>query len=826
MFLKRSKSEEKTVDASLYAPIDAEINTKKSAEKFSASEKKKIAKELKEIKKKFPSPKQVSKTTNAFIPYIDTYEGGIFQHKDNRYTAMFEIEDLNYSITRDEGQVSVFQYYSELLNYFPSDMRFQIFLNNSKADIEKFKKRIFMPINVGDGLDKYRKEYNEKIILRQISKSKNDIERTIYIIVSMKAANIIEALDRFNCMEFDLVAICKNMGTVCRKLSSTERLEILHNIYRHENVGDFNKDGNFDYNKIKSRGINTKKYIAPVAAQVKAKHCTVENRYVKTLFITNQSIKNNVNDEFITNFTQLDIEMNFSMFVEPVSEENSAKLLKKQILGMESNLLEEKKKLLRSIGDSTMVNQQHVEELEEAKELRQSIQQGERMFFVTFTIAVYAKTQDELNKNIETVYSVARRLNVEAKVLEYQQLDALIQTLPYCEQTLKGIERTLTTQSLAIFLPFRASNIHDEKGVYCGMNTYTNKMIIADRHKQANPNGYITGVPGAGKSFSAKREIFIRKLEEFKCDILIIDPEREYREITEALGGEVIVIDNNSESHLNPFELMEGDTIENKIDLIISIVEQMKGKEGINGQEFGILNRCIRIIYQKFSNSRKREDLPILKDLYDKLNEQPEKEAKSLAVTIEGYLDSFLSHRSNVDINNKMIVFDINELYGTHNETIGLLLTLDACWNRIFKNRAEEKYTYLFIDEIYLLYENEYSANYLYKLWKRSRKYYTTCTGITQNVEDMLRSDKARTMLGNSEYLYILRQAHSDVEKFQEILELSDRQCEYLKRASVGQGLMKIGNNIVPFTDDFPQDTEMYKLMNTKPKEKVTLEKT
>lgn len=820
MFSKNKTTKEKNSEEiiesnkSLFAPIDYDVDTVQKSSMFAKQEKKRIEKELNILKKQLPKENKKSRT-ESIIPYIDIHKGGVFQHKNSTFTCMFEIDDLNYSFARDEDQMIILAAYCELLNYFPTDMKIQLFLNNSLADMEKLQKRMFIKNDLDDGLDEFRNEYNG-MITKQVENAHNDIEKDIYLVVSMKADSAIEAVDKFTTMEFDLISICKKIGTNCRKVSTEERLEILHNLYRHENVGDFNRANDFDVDYLKSKKINSKKYIAPVAVQIKPKFITVENRYVKTLYITNESLKNSISDEFITNFTKLDMELLMSVSIEIVSEVDAAKLLRNQILGMESNILADKKKLVRSVGDASMISQRKIDELEEARRLRQEIQGGQKMFFVTYTISVYGKTMDEVNKNVESVQALARRMNVECKLLNFQQLEAYIQTMPYCEFNLHGLDRTLTTETLAIFLPFKAASVRDKNGIYCGINYYTKEIIYADRLKHANANGMIVGVPGSGKSFSGKREAVIRHLTNSECTTLIIDPEREYGRLAKELGGEVIELSNESTARLNPFDIMQGDTLDNKIDLIISLVEQMKGRESINGQEYGLLVRCINSIYQKYLADPKEENIPVLADLYNKLKEQEEKEAHALSIILEGYLNGVLSHRTNVDVHNRFIVFDIHAL-GTHNKTLGLLLTLDACWNRILANRETKRTTYLFIDEIYLLFENEFSANYLYVLWKRVRKYNAVCTGITQNVEDMLNSDKARTMLSNSEYMYILRQSYSDVEKLQDILKLSDRESEYLRQASVGQGLMKCGNNIIPFTDDFPQDTKLYKLMTTKP---------
>lgn len=806
-------------EESTFTPIETnELKNRKDAVKFEKARRKEILKEMKQLKALVPQKLTLNSSTDAIMPYIDTFENGIFQTDKTTFTVMYEMDNMNYSISRLDVQEMVFSKYCEFLNYFPSDSRFQIFFNNQKTDLDKMKKRMFMRTDVNDGLDEYREEYNQ-IILKQVEKSRNDIERKIYIVVSITAENVYEAIENFNSMDFDIQTMADAIGTSSRRLNTTERLELLHNSYRYENIGDFNRDNSFDYITVKNNKINTKKYIAPMSVQVKPKYLKVENRYVRNLFITNESLKNEMQDDFITSFTALDIEMQLSMYIEPVSADDASKLLKMKILGMESNLFEKQKKLIKSVGDATFVNQRLVDELEEARQLRRDIDKGQKMFFVTYTISVYGNSKEEVDKNTDLIKSTARRRNVEVKNLEFQQLDAFTQTLPYCVQKLKGIDRTLTTESLAIFLPFRTVSVVEDNGVYCGINKYSKELLFADRNNNPNSNGIITGASGFGKSFSAKREMFMRLLRDDNIDVMVIDPDGEYGRFAEGFKGEVVKLSNEENKHLNPFEMVNGDSLENKVDLILSIIEQMKGtNKEIDGQERGVLVRCINSIYAKYMRTGDSNDLPVLADLYNELKEQPEEVAGNLAVSMESYLDSVFSHKTNIDFKNRFTVFDISKL-GVHVMTSGLLVTLEACWNRILRNKAIGRKTYFFIDEIHFLFANEYSMSYLDKLWRRCRKYDAVATGITQNIEDMIQSAKARSMLSNSEFLCILKQSYSDVQELQKILELSDAEALYLQQANVGEGLLKVGKNIVPFMDDFPKDTKLYKLITTKPEE-------
>ena len=383
--------------------------------------------------------------------------------------------------------------------------------------------------------------------------------------------------------------------------------------------------------------------------------------------------------------------------------------------------------------------------------------------------------------------------------------------------------RTLTTESLAVFMPFRVQEIRHNNGIYYGQNVISKNMIIADRKKLLNGNSFILGVSGSGKSFTAKEEIVTTMLRDKNADIVLVDPEAEYGHLVQALGGEVIKISATSSNHINAMDMNSeyGDganPVILKSEFILSLCEQLIGSGNLGAKQKSIIDRCTASVYRFYLQGNYQGTPPTLKDFYDELLKQSEPEAKDIALAIELFVNGSLNtfaKETNVDTNNRLICYDILDL-GKQLLPIGMLVVLDSILNRITRNRAKGRNTFIFIDEIYLLFQHEYSANFLFTLWKRVRKYGAFCTGLTQNLEDMLQSHTARTMLANSELIVMLNQASTDRLELAKLLNISDLQMSYITNVNAGEGLIKIGSSLIPFVNKFPKNTKLYNLMNTK----------
>ena len=448
----------------------------------------------------------------------------------------------------------------------------------------------------------------------------------------------------------------------------------------------------------------------------------------------------------------------------------------------------------------------------------------QRMMFGLVTLVHMADAKKQLDSDTETILSAAGKNLCRMSVLRWQQKDGLDTALPYGVRKIHAL-RSLTTESAAVLIPFRAQEILHEGGIYYGQNAVSKNRIVADRRKLLNGNSFRLGVSGSGKSFSAKEEIVSIALST-EDDILILDPESEFTFLTEALGGEVIHISATSDTHVNAMDMDKsyGDArnpLIEKSQFILSLFEQLVGAGNISAKEKSILDRCTNEVYRTYLANHCQGEVPTLKNLYHALLSQPEPEACGLALSSElfitGSLNTF-AQPTNVDTKARIIDYDIREL-GEQLLPIGMLVTLDAVFNRVIQNWKKGKTTWIFVDEFYLLFKYQYSAEFFYKLWKRIRKYRGLITGLTQNIEELLRSDTARLMLANSEFLVLLNQSATDRDELAKLLHISETQLSYITNVPAGCGLIRCAGNIVPFENSFPRDTQLYKLMTTKPDE-------
>ena len=450
--------------------------------------------------------------------------------------------------------------------------------------------------------------------------------------------------------------------------------------------------------------------------------------------------------------------------------------------------------------------------------------QNERMFLVTFLVLNTGRTEQELENNVFQASSIAQKHNCNLCRLDFQQEQGLMSSLPLADCQIE-IQRGLTTSSTAIFIPFTTQELYQsgKESLYYGLNALSNNLIMVDRKKLKNPNGLILGTPGSGKSFSAKREIANAFLVT-DDDIIVNDPEGEYSPLVNRLKGQVIKISPNSTQFINPMDINanyseEDNPLSLKADFILSLCELVVGgKEGLLPVEKTVIDRCVHLIYRKYFADPCPENMPILEDLYNALLQQGEKEAHHVATALEIYVKGSLNlfnHRTNVNVNNRIVCYDIKEL-GKQMKKLGMLIVQDQVWGRVTANRSAGKSTRYYIDEFHLLLKEEQTATYSVEIWKRFRKWGGLPTGITQNVKDLLRSPEIANILENSDFIYMLNQASDDRSILAQRLNISPHQLSYVTNSGEGEGLLFYGNVILPFIDRFPTDLELYRIMTTK----------
>ncbi len=765
---------------------------------------------FKRDKEKFVVPKCVQ----DLIPVETIWEDGVFLVGKNKYSKCYKFSDINYSVASKEDKETMFLEYSELLNSFETGATTKITIANRRLNRIDFEKTIMLPME-NDKLDEYREEYN-KMLLSKITGA-NGIIQEKYITISIDKENIEEARIYFNRVGASLINHFKELGSVCIELNAEERLQMLFNFYR---VGE---EAYFHYEMLDSmrKGHNFKDFICPDTMEIEKDYFKIGERYARTIYL--KEYASYIKDSMIAELTDINRNMMMSIDVIPVPMDEAIREAENRRLGIETNITNWQRKQNANNNFSAIIPYDMEIQREQSKEfLDDLVIRDQRMFLSVLTMVHTAETKEQLDNDTETILTIARKNLCQFAILKFQQIDGLNTALPIGIRKIDSL-RTLTTESLAVFMPFRVQEIKHDNGIYYGQNVISKNMIIADRKKLLNGNSFILGVSGSGKSFIAKEEIVSIMLRDSNADIIIIDPEREENALVKSLGGEVVKISATSCNHINAMDINKeyGDganPIILKSEFILSLCEQLIGSGNLGAKQKSIIDRCTAQVYRYYQQGNYMGTPPTLKDFYEELLKQKEPEAKGIALAIElfvnGSLNTF-SKETNVDTDNRLICYDILDL-GKQLLPIGMLVVLDSILNRITANRAKGRNTFIFIDEIYLLFQQEYSANFLFTLWKRVRKYGAYCTGITQNVEDMLQSHTARTMLANSELIIMLNQAATDRAELAKLLNMSDFLMGYITNANAGEGVIKVGSSLVPFSNKFPKDTKLYKLMTTK----------
>jgi hypothetical protein len=763
-----------------------------------------LQKIMKQDKEKFIVPKGVQQA----IPIRTIWPDGIFR-VGNKFSKTFRFEDINYAVASKEDKEAMFLCYSELLNSFDSGATTKITINNRRLNKADFESSILIPLK-GDRLDEYRREYNQMLLDK--ATGANSIVQDKYVTVSVMKKNIEEARNYFSRIGTDLITHFSRLGSKCVELDATDRLRILHDFY-------------FNLSDTMKKGHDFKDYICPDTFEFEKDHFRMGNKYGRVIFL--REFASYIKDSMVSELCDLNRNMMLSLDIIPIPTDEAVREVENRLLGVETNITNWQRRQNQSNNFSAVVPYDMEQQRKESKEFLDDLTtRDQRMMFAVLTMVHIADSKEQLDSDTETLFTTARKHLCQFSTLTFQQMDGLNTVLPYGLRKIDAI-RTLTTESTAVFIPFRAQEISHHGGIYYGQNVISKNMIIANRKHLLNGNSFILGVSGSGKSFTAKREI-VNQILSSDDDIILIDPEREYSSLVKAMGGEIIHISATSPNHINAMDMNKdyGDganPVILKSEFVLSLCEQLIGGHNLGAKQKSLIDRCTASVYRKYLQSNYNGNPPTLQDFHAELLRQEEPEAQEIGLAIElftsGSLNTF-AKPTNVDVNNRLICYDILDL-GKQLLPIGMLVVLDSIFNRITQNRAKGKNTFIIIDEIYLLFQHEYSANFLFTLWKRVRKYGAFCTGITQNVDDLLQSHTARTMLANSEFIVMLNQASTDRMELAKLLNISDLQLSYITNVDAGNGLIKVGSSLVPFTDQFPRNTKLYRLMTTKPGEQA-----
>lgn len=798
-----------------------EMSAKKLDEKRLA-EKEKKNKSAKNKKKKTKT-KNVNKTAQATLPYKRVLKNNVWLIAPNTYSKAYSFADINYNVGDVPEQIEVLQNYSAYLNTLDDTIDYQITCWNSKINVEQFEKDVMIELQ-NDKYDVYRKEYNERVLKANLYKGNNFIQKKMFITLTVKTPDEEYAQQKFKSLDTELRNGFERIGnTHLKVLTSQERVELLKDFF----VGCDETIPTFSENDFKNR--IEKIYCCPDYFEFKSNYFMFNDKYAKCIFIKDYPSK--ASDSIISDLIGTNLEIMVTTNVIAHDPAKARKLVQRQITAIDTNMAQRESKAAQHGNFSSQMPVRIKNQLDGYKSLYDKLTiDDQKLFSCNTIIMMTAKTFDELKNAEDIISSTLKRNGCMLGQMQYQQEAGMIDCLPVGSQRKFEFRRTLPTESVAIFQPYNVKEVRMRNAIYYGLNVLSDNFIALDRIKLLiNPCGFILGAPGGGKSFTAKREmmeVFMRT----DADILIIDPEREYQWLVEMFGGANVKIALGSSNYINPFDFEfsmlddeEIDVIADKCQLITSFISCMDKEKPLNAQEVSFIDRCVRVTYEK-SNvqiTRNKADMPKLSDFYDVIrNEEDvdEQLKQKIKMTIEMYVDGsakYFNNATNVDINNRVISYDIKDLNDIL-KTQAMLLILDYIWNRLSANRDKGKPTWIYIDEVYLLFADKYCLEYLRKLYKRARKYGGVVTGITQNVEDLLRDDSCRTMLSNSEWIVLLKQAPADIARLKDTLKFNDSEVAFVQNVKPGQGLLVLGGkDKIPFYDEFPKDTDLYRRINT-----------
>ena len=795
------------------------LKKKKSEEvKIPVNLTKREQKQIKEIVQKARNDDGVPRTAQQSIPFQRMFPDGICRVRDNYYTKTIQFQDINYQLAQQEDKTAIFEEWCSFLNFFDSSIHFELSFMNMSTDADSFEKSIRIPYRK-DEFNPIRTEYSQ-MLKTQLAQGNNGLTKAKYLTFGIEADSMKQAKPRIDHVQTDLLNNFRRLGVTAKVLNGKERLQLMHSMFH---MGD-NDKFMFEWNWLTSSGLSVKDFIAPSSFVFPGgRTFQMGELYGAMSFLAITA--SDLSDQLLKDFLDMESSQIVTMHIQSVDQTAAIKTVKHTITELDRSKIEEQKKAVRSGYDMDIIPSDLATYSKDAKLLLKELQsQNERMFLITFLVMNTGKTPQELENNVFQASSIAQKHNCNLKRLDFQQEQGLMSCLPLAQNLIK-IQRALTTSSTAIFVPFTTQELFQNgaEALYYGLNALSNNLIMVDRKKLKNPNGLILGTPGSGKSFSAKREIANAFLVT-DDDIIICDPESEYTALVQKLKGQVIKISPTSTQYINPMDINanyseEDNPIALKADFILSLCELIVGgKEGLQPVEKTVIDRCVHQIYQKYFENSVPENMALLEDLYNALLEQEEKEAHHVATALEIYVKGSLNlfnHRTNVDIQNRLVCYDIKEL-GKQLKKIGMLVVQDQVWGRVTANRNAGKATRYYMDEFHLLLKEEQTAAYSVEIWKRFRKWGGIPTGITQNVKDLLSSREVENIFENSDFIYMLNQASGDRQILANQLNISPHQLSYVTHSGEGEGLLFYGNVILPFVDRFPTDLELYRIMTTK----------
>lgn len=790
------------------------------------------SKKKRENKKEQKEQKRKIRIAQNVIAYQQMLENGICYLGEDQYSKAVRFKDINYQIAPDDVKMTLLSRYKALLNSMGNELDVSLVINNRIINREEFEQKILMK-HRGDGLDVIRGEMNQHLI-NNMHRGNNSIVSDKMFIFSCKEPNYLEAEKTLNNMEKDFLNQLYDLGCEPEPMDGTDRLETLHSILKPT------QSFSFSYENL-TAGASTKDAITPYAFLFKKDYFEMGDRFCRVMVLSVYPTW--FNDRLIYELTQLESNLLMTFHMQIRSKEDAIADINKTSAMVDIQVQDENRKSMKNMDFSGTLPPNLAAHVENVREWRSAIEKGdERMFQTQLLVMINASSKDEMEQITKDVERIGKRNSCEFLTMEYEQEIGLNCVLPLGRPK-EGLGRNLLTDNCANIMPFTSQELLDDENAptFYGVNTTTNNMILCNRKTLPNANGFILGKSGSGKSFKVKEEFTWQFLNNDDAQIIIIDPQGEYSKVAEVINQyskvpqcAVLEVSNQSNLYFNPFDgdITQPDFTRRKAEFIQILMAEMIGNGFLTAEQKSITDQVVYKIYQNYESALSKKDyahieVPTLRTFYEILGTYDDPVAvnmyRSLWTYVEGSYDLF-AHQSNVDANSRFLVYDISQL-GETIRTLGLKVVLENVREQIIQNNALGKRTFIYIDEIYLLLKDEYSENFLYEFWKWVRKFGGACTGMTQNVSDLLRSQKGSAMLSNSEFYIILSQDQIDLTQLKSLLSLSEEQVRYVQTARKGSGLIRFGNTIIPFSDDFPKNTICYEMWNTDP-QKIQLQKT
>ena len=777
---------------------------------------------FKELKKAseplYKTPKSIQQT----IEIMKVAENGIFEVARNRFSKCYRFQDINYTTTNETEQIDIFERYCRFLNSL--DVNFKITINNKNKDMEQVRDYVFLQ-KKNDGYNGFRKIYND-IMEQKIHEGRQGIDQERYLTITIERKNFEEAKAQFATIEASVHKAFGELGAEIVPLSGNERIKVLYDYYHLGDEGSFD----FDIREARKVGADFRNDLCNGMIQFYPDYFKDEKKFCRALFI--KKYPSSLSDRFLNEITSLPVHSITSIDVVPIPKDMTTKILQKKYLGIESDIIRQQRVRNKNNDFSSEISYNKRIEKKEIEEIMDDVRENDQcLYYVSVTVILMADTKEELDSMTETVETIGKRNSVTIEEHYLKQRESLNTALPIGVRQVETM-RTMLTQSLAVLMPFNVQELNDKQGCYYGINQVSKNINIGNRKKLINGNGFVFGVPGSGKSFFCKMEmgnVFLSGNDE----IIVIDPMNEYFDIAQTYGGTVVNMSTYTDNYVNPLDMdvwsldlndSKG-MIREKGEFMLGLCEQCMG-ESLNSRQKSIIDRCVRKLYIEIARNREKY-VPIMSDFYEILMNQPEDEARDIALSLELFVNGSLNifnHQTNVDVDNRFTVYGIRDL-GTELSPITMLVMMESIQNRIIANGKRGIATWLYIDEFHVLLNSEYSAKYLQQLWKKVRKQGGLCTGITQNIVDLLQNYTATTMLANSEFVALLKQANTDSSRMAEVIGVSEAQLRFVTNTSSGMGLMKCGNVVIPFDNTIEKGTDLYNLYNTNIHEKIQMQK-